>query len=80
MLSLVAYDGIGGPMFGESIKRIGIQGLAPTIELTAQDAIPQHMSEIMHEAKEVIRKARSPRSGVRGGLREGKMMKDVTQL
>ena len=39
------------------------------------------MSEIMDEAKEVIRKARSPRSGVRGaGLREGNMMKDVTQL
>lgn len=33
------------------------KGLAPTIELTAQDTIPQHMSEIMDETKEVIRKA-----------------------
>mmetsp|Transcript_60413 Transcript_60413/g.98769 ORF Transcript_60413/g.98769 Transcript_60413/m.98769 type:complete len:296 (-) Transcript_60413:179-1066(-) len=33
------------------------KGLAPTIELTAQDAIPEHMAQIMHEAKDVIRKA-----------------------
>ena len=52
--------------FSEKALRIGIQGLAPTIELTAQDAIPQHMAEIMHEAKEVIRKARGAGSAERG--------------
>ena len=52
-----AYHGMPS-MSCETLPAPVVQGLAPTIELTAQDAIPQHMSEVLDQAKDVIRKAR----------------------